>query len=68
MLLYIESEASRFPLHLQIYEEDTFGNKYFINRINYMFGTGLPDHTELSMQQGFPTLTGSPGEAGYGLS
>ncbi|MBI4546389.1 MAG: T9SS type A sorting domain-containing protein [Ignavibacteriae bacterium] len=35
MKLYVRSDYEEFPLHVQIYEEDSLGNKYFINRINF---------------------------------
>lgn len=34
MRLYVRSDYDKFPLHAQIYEVDSAGNKYFINRIN----------------------------------
>jgi len=36
MHLYLSSRDSEFPLHAQIYEVDTAGKQYFINRINYI--------------------------------
>ncbi len=35
MELHVSSPSARFPLHAQIYEVDTAGTKYFVNRINY---------------------------------
>jgi predicted acyl esterase len=35
MRLYVHSMHERFPLHAQIYEVDSAGNEYFINRINF---------------------------------
>ena len=32
---FISSNNNKFPLHAQIYEVDSTGRKYFINRINY---------------------------------
>ncbi|HLF13719.1 MAG TPA: alpha/beta fold hydrolase [Bacteroidota bacterium] len=35
MELHVSSPSVKFPLHAQIYEVDTGGTKYFVNRINY---------------------------------
>jgi predicted acyl esterase len=35
MELFVSSFSDKFPLHAQIYEVDTAGVKYFVNRINY---------------------------------
>ncbi len=35
MELHVSSPSVNFPLHAQIYEIDTGGMKYFVNRINY---------------------------------
>ncbi len=35
MRLYVQSNFEKFPLHAQIYEVDSNGQKYFINRINF---------------------------------
>ncbi len=35
MELNVTSASTVFPLHAQIYEVDTAGRKYFVNRINY---------------------------------
>jgi predicted acyl esterase len=35
MSLRVQSADEKFPLHVQIYEVDSLGRKYFINRINY---------------------------------
>ena len=35
MKLYVRSDYEKFPLHVQMYEEDSLRNKYFINRINF---------------------------------
>jgi predicted acyl esterase len=48
---YVKSDADKFPINAQIYEVDTTGNKYFINRINYVFRnntTGQPLTIEAS--------------------
>jgi len=50
MELHVTSAQSTFPLHAQVYEVDTSGTKYFINRINYTArhwpgGTGVIDAT-----------------------
>ncbi len=35
MKLFLSSESKTFPLHAQIFEVDSLGNEYFINRINF---------------------------------
>lgn len=35
MKFFVRSDHEKFPLHVQIYEVDSAGRKYFINRINY---------------------------------
>ena len=35
MHLYVTSDADKFPINAQVYEVDTSGKKYFVNRINY---------------------------------
>ena len=35
MHLLIKSDGTTFPLHAQIYEVDSVGGKYFVNRINF---------------------------------
>ena len=35
MKLFVSSQSKTFPLHAQIYEVDSLGNEYFINRINF---------------------------------
>ncbi|HZY09635.1 MAG TPA: T9SS type A sorting domain-containing protein [Bacteroidota bacterium] len=35
MKLFVQSNYEKFPLHVQIYEVDSTGTKYFVNRINY---------------------------------
>ena len=42
MSLNLRSNDSEFPIHLQIYEMDSLGNKYFINRINYTARNWVP--------------------------
>lgn len=36
MHLFVNSDADKFPVNVQIYEVDKSGNKYFVNRINYI--------------------------------
>jgi predicted acyl esterase len=50
MVLHVESQSAKFPLHAQIYEVDTAGTKHFVNRINYTArdwpgGPGVVDAT-----------------------
>jgi predicted acyl esterase len=35
MSIFVRSNAIKFPLHVQIYEVDPLGEKYFVNRINW---------------------------------
>ena len=35
MHIYVRSDNTKFPVHAQIYELDSAGNKYFVNRIDY---------------------------------
>ncbi len=35
MHLYVTSDADKFPINAQVYEVDSSGRKYFVNRINY---------------------------------
>jgi len=35
MEIFVSSNYTKFPIHAQIYEVDSQGKKYFINRINY---------------------------------
>jgi len=35
MKLFVSSQNKTFPLHAQIFEVDSLGNEYFINRINF---------------------------------
>jgi hypothetical protein len=35
MHLYVKSDGDKFPINAQVYEVDSLGNKYFVNRINY---------------------------------
>lgn len=42
MSLNLRSNDSEFPIHLQLYEMDSLGNKYFINRINYTARRWVP--------------------------
>ena len=35
MKLFVQSDFEKFPLHAQVYEVDSTGQKYFINRINF---------------------------------
>jgi predicted acyl esterase len=46
MRLYITSNYDKFPLHAQIYEIDSAGNKYFINRINYTARHWIPGESK----------------------
>jgi len=53
MELHVSSSASKLPLHAQVYEVDTAGAKYFVNRINYTArhwpgGEGVIDATGLA--------------------
>lgn len=36
MRLFLQSEDKKFPLHMQIYEVDRQGHKFFVNRINFI--------------------------------
>lgn len=52
MELHVSSQSDRFPLHAQVYEVDTSGAKYFVNRINYTArhwpgGEGIAEATGL---------------------
>jgi predicted acyl esterase len=52
MELHVTSASGKFPIHAQIYEVDTAGTKYFVNRINYTArnwpgGDGVIDATGL---------------------
>lgn len=35
MVLHATSSSAKFPVHAQIYEVDTAGTKYFVNRVNH---------------------------------
>jgi predicted acyl esterase len=35
MKLFVSSAYNKFPIHVQVYEVDNLGRKYFINRINF---------------------------------
>ncbi|MBI5021457.1 MAG: alpha/beta fold hydrolase [Ignavibacteriales bacterium] len=43
---FVQSDYEKFPLHIQIYEVDSEGNKYFINRINYTARHWIPGESK----------------------
>ncbi len=49
MKLLINSTTSQMPFNIQIYEVDSSGNKFFINRINYV-GRNIPSGMQSSVE------------------
>ncbi len=54
MRLFVYSDFEEFPLHAQIYEIDSAGNKYFVNRINYMARHWIPGSSDWIEAEGIP--------------
>lgn len=54
MRLFVHSDNKVFPLHVQIYEVDSTGNKYFINRINYTKRHWIPGSSAWIEVEGIP--------------
>lgn len=52
--LHIQSNGDVFPLHAQVYEVDSLGAKYFINRINFTARHWVPGDSGLIEVQGIP--------------
>jgi predicted acyl esterase len=42
MHLFVRSDDTKFPVHAQVYEVDSSGNRYFINRIDYTARNWVP--------------------------
>src|ERR1041384_2414988 len=54
MSLFVRSDHVKFPVHVQIYEVDELGAKYFINRINYIARGWEPGSTGVIAAIGIP--------------
>lgn len=54
MKLFAQSEYEKFPLHVQIYEEDSLGNKFFINRIDFTAHHWIPSSDSVIDVEGIP--------------
>lgn len=54
MSLHVESSDSVFPLHAQVYEVDSLGTKYFINRINFTARHWTPGSAGVVDVRGIP--------------
>ena len=54
MKLFVRSDDAEFPLNAQIYEVDSAGTKYFINRINYTARHWLAGAGEWIEAEGIP--------------
>ncbi len=54
MKLYLRPLTDKFPIHAQIYEVDSLGVKYFLNRINYTGRHWLPGAPDSVLAEGIP--------------
>ncbi len=45
MHLRLDSPSEKFPMHAQIFEVDTLGEKFFVNRINFVARHWIPGDT-----------------------
>jgi len=54
MKLYVGSDHERFPIHVQIYEVDSAGAEYFINRINFTARHWVPGSSGWIEVEGIP--------------
>ena len=54
MKLFVRSDDAVFPLHAQVYEVDSIGAKYFINRINFTARHWLPGAAGIVEVDGIP--------------
>ena len=54
MKLYVRSSTDKFPLHAQIYEVDSLGVRYFVNRINFTGRHRTPGAADSVVADGIP--------------
>jgi len=54
MKLFVSSDYEKFPIHAQIYELDSLGRKYFINRINFTVRQWQPGSEGVVEAEGIP--------------
>lgn len=68
LLLFVSSASERFPLHAQVFEVDSTGEKHFINRINYESRTWHAGASGTIEASGIPHAHMFSGGAGSALN